>query len=88
MKKKPTTPLEPVKCSRRISVRMTEADYEQLCELRLALHLSTDNQTIRALIRLHYREARTAIRKARRDPTHAERLEAAVSKRQLRLFER
>lgn len=87
-KKKPDAqPLAPVKCSHRLSVRITEEDYEKLCELRLALHLGSDNQVVRALIRLHHSQAaREAIRKARRDPQHADRLEAVVHRSQLPLF--
>lgn len=72
--------------TKRLNLRLTEEDYEQLLELRLALHLGSDSQTIRALIRLHHAAEREAVRRVRRDPTHAERLQALVDGRQLILF--
>ena len=72
--------------TKRLNIRLTEEDYEQLLELRLALHLGSDSQTIRALIRLHHAAEREAVRRVRRDPTHGERLQALVDGRQLILF--
>jgi len=72
--------------TRRLNIRLTEEDYERLIELRLALHLPGESQTVRALIRLHHEAEREAVRRARRDPSHSERLQALVDGRQLALF--
>lgn len=71
---------------RRLTVRISEENYRQLCELRLALHLPSDSATIRALIALHHRHADPAMRRARRDPGHRERVDALVSGRQIEMW--
>lgn len=40
----------------RVTMRLTDEDFRMLCDLRAALHLDGDGQTVRALLRLHYAE--------------------------------
>jgi len=69
-----------------MNLRITEEDYVQLCELRLALHLDSDSQTVRAEIRRAYAAEKDQLRRSRRDPNHKERLAALVDGRQLSMF--
>lgn len=72
--------------AKRLAMRLTESDYAKLVELRFALRLGNDAETLRALIRLHHSEAsKGLIRKLRREPGHEERVAAAVDRRQLPL---
>lgn len=71
---------------RSMTVRLTQEDYAMLCELRLVAHLSSDGAAVRALIRMHGEHAGPALRRARRDPAHKERLQALVDHRQIDMF--
>jgi hypothetical protein len=73
--------------SHRLAIRVSDTDYFKLCELRLALHLPSDAATIRALVRLHHSHATDALRRARRDPHHQERIRALANHRQLEMWE-
>lgn len=74
--------------ARRLAFRLSEQDYERLVELRLALHLGNDAQTVRALIRFTSSSPKTreALRKARRDPQHKTRVQTLVDGKQLDMF--
>jgi hypothetical protein len=74
--------------ARRLTIRVSDEDYQKLAELRLALHLPSDGAALRALIRIHYTYEQRALRRARREPGHSERVAALVDHRQLDMFRR
>jgi len=72
--------------SRRLNIRLTEAEYDMLTELRLALHQSSDSATLRTLLRLHHATARRAVSDLHRRVERSDELRQAIDRRQLRLF--
>jgi hypothetical protein len=53
--------VEPESLDVRLTMRMTQEDFRKLCELRDALHLDGDGQTVRALVRLCYASRRSML---------------------------
>lgn len=85
MKTKPKAAEPPTTRSRKITIRITPEDYEQLAELRLALRLGTDSDALRSLIRLSHRHFRRAITRARREEGHTDRVAALRDRRQIEM---
>lgn len=72
----------------RVNLRLTEEEYDQLTELRLALHQPSDSATLRTLVRLHHMHARRAVSDLHRRVEKSDELQDALDARQLRLFRR
>ena len=71
--------------SRKLTLRLTEADCDRLTELRMALHTRSDGEALREIIqREHGRLAKAALRAARAARREAEERQAAAS--QLPMF--
>lgn len=51
---------------KRLNIRISDDDFLKLREIRDLLGLSTDSDTIRALVRMQHTEARTALRRLKK----------------------
>jgi hypothetical protein len=72
--------------SRRLTFRLTETEYDQLTELRMALHQQSDGSTLRALVKLQHGAMRKAVSDIRKTIRDNPELRETLDPRQLRLF--
>lgn len=67
---------------RRLTFRLGETEYDQLTELRLALHTRSDAETLRTLVSILHGQLTRAARRAAKAAKQAEQ----ADKRQIGLF--